>query len=1120
MAPPAFSLSDGGSLPFTDLVPGSYTVDELALAGWDLTNIAISGDSDGGSTTTATGATIDLDPGENITVTFSNRKRGSITVLKETDPAGDPAVFSFASPGLAPPAFSLSDGGSLPFTDLVPGSYTVDELALAGWDLTNIAISGDSNGGSTTTATGATIDLDAGENIVVTFSNRKRGSITVVKITDPAGDPVVFNFTSPVLAAFTLSDGGSQPFTDLVAGSYTIDESALAGWDLTNVAISGDSDGGSATTASGAIVDLDPGENITVTFSNRKRGSITVVKITDPAGDPAVFNFTSPVLAAFTLSDGGSQPFTDLVAGSYTIDEAALAGWDLTNVAISGDSDGGSATTASGAIVDLDPGENITVTFSNRKRGSITVIKETDPAGDPAVFNFASPGLAPSAFTLSDGGSQPFTDLVAGSYAIDEAALAGWDLANITISGDSDGGSVTTASGATVDLDPGENIVVTFSNRKRGSITVIKETDPAGDPAVFSFASPGLAPPAFTLSDGGSLPFTELVPGSYPIDEAALAGWNLTNVAISGDTDGGSTTTATGATIDLDPGETITVTFSNRKRGSITVIKETDPAGDPAVFNFASPGLAPPAFTLSEGGSQPFTDLVAGSYTIDEAALAGWDLTNVTISGDTDGGSTTTATGALVDLDPGETITVTFSNRKRGSITVIKETDPAGDPAVFNFASPGLAPPAFTLSDGGSQPFTDLVAGSYTIDEAGLAGWDLTNVTISGDTDGGSTTTATGALVDLDPCENITVTFSNRKRGSITVIKETDPAGDPAIFNFASPGLAPPAFPLSDGGSQPFTDLVPGSYPIDETVLAGWDLANVTISGDTDGGSTTTATGTIVDLDPGENITVTFSNRKRGSITVIKETDPAGDPAVFSFASPGLAPPSFTLSDGGSLPFTDLVPGSYAIDELALAGWDLTNVTISGDTDGGSTTTATGATVDLDPGENITVTFSNRKRGSITVIKETDPAGDPAIFNFTSPGLAPPAFPLSDGGSLPFTDLVPGSYTVDELALAGWDLTNVAISGDTDGGSTTTATGATVDLDPGETITVTFSNRKRGSITVIKETDPAGDSGYSALPPQAWPPPPSLSVTEAACPSPIWYRAATPSTRPSWRAGI
>ena len=552
-----------------------------------------------------------------------------------------------------------------------------------------------------------------------------------------------------------------------------------------------------------------------------------------------------------------------------------------------------------------------------------------------------------------------------------------------------------------------------------------------------------------------------MVPGSYPIDETVLAGWDLTNIAISGDSDGGSVTTASGATVDLDPGENIVVTFSNRKRGSITVVKETDPAGDTAVFSFASPGLAPPSFSLSDGGSLPFTDLVPGSYAVDETVLAGWDLTNITISGDTDGGSTTTATGATVDLDPGENITVTFSNRKRGSITVVKETNPAGDPAVFSFISPGLAPPAFTLSDGGSLPFTDLVPGSYTVDELALAGWDLTNITISGDTDGGSTTTATGATVDLDPGENITVTFSNRKRGSITVVKETDPAGDPAVFSFASPGLAPPAFTLSDGGSLPFTDLLPGSYSVGELALAGWDLTNITISGDTDGGSTTTATGATVDLDPGENITVTFTNRKRGSITVIKETDPAGDPAVFSFASPGLAPPSFTLSDGGSLPFTDLVPGGYSVDELALAGWDLVDITITGDTDGGSTTTATGATVDLDPGESITVTFHNRKPGSITIVKEADPEdGTVFFFNYFFNGQPVGQFPVVTGSSQSFNNLSTGTHTIDEVTLADWTLTDVTITGDSDNASTTTADSAVVDLDPGEHITVTFSNTR------------------------------------------------------------
>ena len=56
-----------------------------------------------------------------------------------------------------------------------------------------------------------------------------------------------------------------------------------------------------------------------------------------------------------------------------------------------------------------------------------------------------------------------------------------------------------------------------------------------------------------------------------------------------------------------------------------------------------------------------------------------------------------------------------FGYRLFGSITVIKNTDPPGDPAVFSFTSPGLIPFVFSLSDGGSQIFSDVSVGSYTI---------------------------------------------------------------------------------------------------------------------------------------------------------------------------------------------------------------------------------------------------------------------------------------------------------------------------------------------------------------------------------------------------------------------
>ena len=71
--------------------------------------------------------------------------------------------------------------------------------------------------------------------------------------------------------------------------------------------------------------------------------------------------------------------------------------------------------------------------------------------------------------------------------------------------------------------------------------------------------------------------------------------------------------------------------------------------------------------------------LLAGTYSVSEAAVAGWDLTSATC----DDGSPVGA----ISLQPGEVITCTFTNTQRGHILIDKVTDPSGDPATFEFDS-------------------------------------------------------------------------------------------------------------------------------------------------------------------------------------------------------------------------------------------------------------------------------------------------------------------------------------------------------------------------------------------------------------------------------------------------
>jgi hypothetical protein len=143
--------------------------------------------------------------------------------------------------------------------------------------------------------------------------------------------------------------------------------------------------------------------------------------------------------------------------------------------------------------------------------------------------------------------------------------------------------------------------------------------------------------------------------------------------------------------------------------------------------------------------------------------------------------------------------------------------------------------------------------------------------------------------------------------------------------------------------------------------------------------------------------------------------------------------------------------------------WDLTSFTCSDGSDP--------ASIALAAGETVTCTYTNTARGSIVIVKDTIP-DDPEFFSFTTTSgpdtSLPPGFSLDDDGVgdnfMEFTSLKPGSYTVAESQTEGWSLVDMSC----DDGNSTGNVGdrkATVNLEPGETVTCKFKNIKASVVT-------------------------------------------------------
>jgi len=226
--------------------------------------------------------------------------------------------------------------------------------------------------------------------------------------------------------------------------------------------------------------------------------------------------------------------------------------------------------------------------------GRIRIHKMTDPTGAPGSFGYTTTptgtgGLTPSTFSLSDQGTQDYQNIQAGSYSFTEndptPAFDLTDLTCVSATGDSSISTNLLTRKATIGLAVADVVDCTYTNRQRGAIVIKKVTDPSTDTTTsFPFTTGGgLSPGSFSLFNGGSQTFADIVPGSgYSVAEQVPAGWNLTSMVC----DDGSPVT----NISVAAGKTTTCTFTDQANGSIAIHKSDD--------SKAGKGLQGAVFTL------------------------------------------------------------------------------------------------------------------------------------------------------------------------------------------------------------------------------------------------------------------------------------------------------------------------------------------------------------------------------------------------------------------------------------------------------------------------------------------------------------------------------------------
>lgn len=473
-----FNLADGdqfdsavtfvnGGLPAGD----DYSVTETAEDGW-LSQGVCSSDVDGGNTDPAN---LDLRAGETVTCDFTNTPdTGTLTVVKQSQGASG-EVFNFNGTSSIG-AFALDTTADNPDSEqfvLEPGSYDVTETIPDGWVLNSASCTDDNGTPNLQTGAITGIEITGGSAVTCTFVNAQEGTVTVTKIA--LGGDDTFGFVSDIPAEgaddFNITTVGGTGTVgggfQLVAGDYTLTEDTIpAGWQFVSAECRDQADAVVSTpNGDGADFTSEEGDTVSCTVTNEALGTIIVEKQTLPNGATGSFTFAGD--AAGSISDGGVITVADLDPGTYTATETVPEGWDLTSIVCDDDDSTGTVGTAT-ATFEVEAGETVTCTFTNTQRGSITVVKalQGDPGDLSTVFDFTS--TFSGAFQLDPVGGDPSlttSNLETGTYSVTEAASAGWQRYSATCGGTGEVVNLATGVISNIDLDAGEDITCTFTNR-------------------------------------------------------------------------------------------------------------------------------------------------------------------------------------------------------------------------------------------------------------------------------------------------------------------------------------------------------------------------------------------------------------------------------------------------------------------------------------------------------------------------------------------------------------------------------------------------------------------------------------------------------------------------------
>ena len=856
-----------------------------------------------------------------------------------------------------------------------------------------------------------TIYLGPGDDQNLVFENLKMPRLTVTKIDAEDSKPIpgtvftVEGIDSDFSADWTTGADGTV--TDRVApGSYKITEKSVP----TPYYLP------SKNADREQTVSLNAGDEVNVTFKNRKMPQLTIYKEDSVAGAPvegAKFHITytssgESAEAPGTIDYGNiltdakgeirlHEQGKRLYPGEYTVTEVEPApGFQMKE--------------PSTQKIILHGSESKTLTFQNTPLNAIVVEKYdsvTHEALPGCTFQLrflggtsGTGGTTIGQKVTGKNGTAIWTGLTAGTYIVEEVDPA-------------DGYSIINASETIYLADSGEQSVVTvrFDNAPDGILLVRKvcSVNPSVTLANAEFKITyadgtliGDANGIFRTDEHGEIRVPGLKPGKSVIvtETRAPDGYLIDTQS---------------QTVQIKEGRTVSLTFKNQPKGKLIIQKRDSATGQPlpgAEFRVTTAAGCEVGLdgvigtgTLTQNGI--FTTDGQGEITITNLAPGAYVLTE--IKAPTGYVMDRASTNVVIGKN-GDTQTVIVKNSKAGTLVIDKRDSLTGKPLQGVTFKVTTSTGAFVPAENGQISsnglyFTDK-DGKITIN--GVVGTLV--VTETATTPGYTIDEASRTqTVVVNPNDTQTLHFTNTPSTTLVIEKyiegTTTPLKDVTFLvtdsSGAVVGRSNGEFITDENGRVVIHDLIPGT-----TVTAR---------------EVKTVDGFVLDSSPksilikaGEVQTLRFYNVRAGGLTVIKKDEKNGEriPGVqFEIRKmDGEIVGTFTTDENGVIYLPEAENGWYTVTERKAAeGYRLDD---------------TPHRVEVRDGQTATLEITNKAISGILLHKVNAITGEgiPGVsFILYDSGNTPIAQETSDDrGYVRFENLTAGPYYLRELENEGY----------------------------------------------------------------------------------------------------